>query len=44
VGLAVGAATVVGLAAHAVVTNVRKGKTVRDDIKSARSDDKKGGA
>jgi hydrogenase small subunit len=44
VGLAVGAATAVGLAAHAVVTNLRKGKTIREEIKSAGSDDKKGGA
>ena len=46
VGLAVGAATVVGIAAHAVSTNVRKRKQIRAEIQSSDQPPtaKKGGA
>jgi hydrogenase small subunit len=45
VGIAVGAATAVGIAAHAVSTNFRKRKQIRREIEtSERPSEKKGGA
>ncbi len=44
IGLTVGAATAVGLAAHIVATNLRKGKKINEEIKEAAKSDAKGGA
>jgi hydrogenase small subunit len=44
IGLTVGAATAVGLGAHIVATNLRKGKKIKEEIKEAESSDAKGGA
>jgi hydrogenase small subunit len=47
IGVAVGAATVVGIAAHAVSTNIRKGKLIKSEIASSTEKEetsRKGGA
>ncbi len=47
IGVAVGAATVVGIAAHAVSTNIRKGKLIKSEIASSKEKEEtstKGGA
>lgn len=47
IGVAVGAATVVGIAAHAVSTNIRKGKLIKSEIASSTENEetsRKGGA
>jgi hydrogenase small subunit len=45
IGVALGAATAVGIAAHAITTNIRKRKQIQEEIKSSElRDEKKGGA
>jgi hydrogenase small subunit len=44
VGVVIGAATAVGIAAHAVSTNIRKRKQIQEEIASSSPSEKKGGA
>ncbi len=44
VGVVVGAATVAGIAAHAISTNLRKRKAIREEMKGDLDEDAKGGA
>jgi hydrogenase small subunit len=44
VGMVVGAATAIGIAAHAVSTNVRKRKQIKEEIASSSPSEKTGGA
>ncbi|MBP1678897.1 MAG: hydrogenase small subunit [Bacteroidetes bacterium] len=44
VGVAVGVAAAAGIAAHAVSTNIRKRKLIREEIESSTPHEKKGGA
>ena len=44
VGVVVGVGTAVGIAAHAVSTNIRKRKLIQEEIKSSNQPEKKGGA
>lgn len=43
IGIAVGAATVAGIAVHAVTTNIRKRKLIKEGIENGSTTEKKGG-